>query len=78
MQKIIHRKISEKIIKLKLKIHVLIDNLQKKIYNIQIWVWRRLVARYLGVVEVVGSNPVTQTSILCEETAILGAVQRLR
>ena len=27
-----------------------------------IWVWRRLVARYLGVVEAAGSNPVTQTS----------------
>ncbi len=26
------------------------------------WVWRRLVARYLGVVEAAGSNPVTQTS----------------
>ena len=26
-----------------------------------IWVWRRLVARYLGVVEAVGSSPVTQT-----------------
>lgn len=26
-----------------------------------IWVWRRLVARYLGVVEAAGSNPVTQT-----------------
>ena len=25
------------------------------------WVWRRLVARYLGVVEAAGSNPVTQT-----------------
>ncbi len=24
-------------------------------------VWRRLVARYLGVVEAVGSSPVTQT-----------------
>ena len=24
--------------------------------------WRRLVARYLGVVEAAGSNPVTQTS----------------
>ena len=31
-------------------------------YNIyDIGVWRRLVARYLGVVEVVGSNPVTPT-----------------
>ena len=29
------------------------------LYN---WVWRRLVARYLGVVEAVGSNPATQTS----------------
>lgn len=27
-----------------------------------IWVWRRLVARYLGVVEAAGSNPVTQTN----------------
>ena len=26
-----------------------------------VWVWRRLVARYLGVVEAAGSNPVTQT-----------------
>ena len=25
------------------------------------WVWRRLVARYLGVVEAVGSTPATQT-----------------
>lgn len=25
------------------------------------WVWRRLVARYLGVVEAAGSSPVTQT-----------------
>ena len=31
-------------------------------YNIyDIGVWRRLVARYLGVVEAVGSNPATQT-----------------
>ena len=31
-------------------------------YNIYVvGVWRRLVARYLGVVEVVGSNPVTPT-----------------
>lgn len=28
---------------------------------IYVWVWRRLVARYLGVVEAAGSNPVTQT-----------------
>ena len=28
-----------------------------------IWVWRRLVARYLGVVEAVGSNPATQTML---------------
>ena len=28
-----------------------------------IGVWRRLVARYLGVVEVVGSNPVTPTNM---------------
>ena len=27
------------------------------------WVWRRLVARYLGVVEAAGSNPVTQISV---------------
>ena len=27
------------------------------------WVWRRLVARYLGVVEAAGSNPVTQISL---------------
>ena len=31
------------------------------IFVLEIWVWRRLVARYLGVVEVAGSNPVTQT-----------------
>ena len=29
---------------------------------LEIWVWRRLVARYLGVVEAAGSNPVTQTN----------------
>ena len=27
----------------------------------KIWVWRSLVARYLGVVEAVGSSPATQT-----------------
>ena len=32
------------------------------IVALDIWVWRRLVARYLGVVEAAGSNPVTQTS----------------
>ena len=33
------------------------------VYNIiAIGVWRRLVARYLGVVEAVGSSPVTPTS----------------
>ena len=33
-------------------------------YNIYVvGVWRRLVARYLGVVEVVGSNPVTPTNM---------------
>ena len=32
------------------------------VYNVTvIWVWRRLVARYLGVVEAAGSSPVTQT-----------------
>ncbi len=31
-------------------------------YNIRVvGVWRRLVARYLGVVEAVGSSPVTPT-----------------
>ena len=28
---------------------------------VSVWVWRRLVARYLGVVEAAGSTPVTQT-----------------
>ena len=33
-------------------------------YNIYVvGVWRRLVARYLGVVEVVGSNPITPTNM---------------
>ena len=32
------------------------------ILPLDIWVWRRLVARYLGVVEAAGSNPVTQTN----------------
>ena len=37
-----------------------------------IWVWRRLVARYLGVVEAAGSNPVTQTKRpLLERGAVL-------
>ena len=27
------------------------------------WVWRSLVARYLGVVEAAGSSPVTQTML---------------
>ena len=31
------------------------------VVEIDNWVWRRLVARYLGVVEAAGSNPVTQT-----------------
>ena len=31
--------------------------------KVNIWVWRRLVARYLGVVEAAGSNPVTQTRL---------------
>ena len=30
--------------------------------TVDIWVWRRLVARYLGVVEAVGSSPATQTN----------------
>ena len=39
-----------------------LDKRKKRVYNIiVIWVWRRLVARYLGVVEAAGSNPVTQT-----------------
>ena len=29
--------------------------------GVDVWVWRRLVARYLGVVEAAGSSPVTQT-----------------
>lgn len=33
--------------------------------NIVVGVWRRLVARYLGVVEAVGSSPVTPTIRLC-------------
>ena len=37
-----------------------------------IWVWRRLVARYLGVVEAAGSNPVTQTM-----ASVLIAFERL-
>ena len=31
-----------------------------------IWVWRSLVARYLGVVEAVGADPATQTKVLTE------------
>ena len=34
-------------------------------YNIKVvGVWRRLVARYLGVVEAVGSSPVTPTILV--------------
>ena len=36
--------------------------------------WRSLVARYLGVVEVVGSSPVTQTkflNLICADVAEL-------
>lgn len=32
-------------------------------------VWRRLVARYLGVVEAVGSSPVTPTNETAFQTA---------
>ena len=40
----------------------LLTNVRKPcIISTVIWVWRRLVARYLGVVEAAGSNPVTQT-----------------
>ena len=35
----------------------------KSLNLMDIWVWRRLVARYLGVVEAAGSSPVTQTSM---------------
>ena len=35
--------------------------IQKWYNNLVIGVWRRLVARFLGVEEVVGSNPVTPT-----------------
>ena len=39
-----------------------LDKLLSVVYNVTvIWVWRRLVARYLGVVEAAGSSPVTQT-----------------
>ena len=39
-----------------------LDMAEIKCYNILvIGVWRRLVARFLGVEEVVGSNPVTPT-----------------
>lgn len=37
-----------------------------------IGVWRRLVARYLGVVEVVGSNPVTPTSLARHHNVVAG------
>ena len=33
------------------------------VFRTNVWVWRRLVARYLGVVEAAGSTPVTQTKI---------------
>ena len=36
-----------------------------------IWVWRRLVARYLGVVEAAGSNPVTQTIMWRQKRCLL-------
>ena len=39
-----------------------LDTALQKWYNsLRIGVWRRLVARFLGVEEVVGSNPVTPT-----------------
>ena len=42
-------------------------------YNIKVvGVWRRLVARYLGVVEAVGSSPVTPTM-----ASVLIAFERL-
>ena len=37
--------------------------------NIVVGVWRRLVARYLGVVEAVGSSPVTPTIRPCRSFA---------
>ena len=37
-----------------------------------IGVWRRLVARYLGVVEAVGSSPVTPTSRKVRKHAVYG------
>ena len=37
--------------------------------NIVVGVWRRLVARYLGVVEAVGSSPVTPTIRPCRSSA---------
>ena len=33
----------------------------EKFHSVRVGVWRRLVARYLGVVEAVGSSPVTPT-----------------
>ena len=46
-----------------------IDFFLKALYNVigkSVGVWRRLVARYLGVVEVVGSSPVTPTRSLSD------------
>ena len=34
------------------------------------WVWRRLVARYLGVVEAVGSSPATQTKQVIQQESL--------
>ena len=57
--KITNKKIFKEISK-----KVLTNHLFRCIILSGIWVWRRLVARYLGVVEVAGSNPVTQTNLL--------------
>lgn len=44
--------------------HANSDKIDKRYGNISnVWVWRRLVARYLGVVEAAGSSPVTQTNM---------------
>ena len=41
----------------------IVDTGEIMCYNIKVvGVWRRLVARYLGVVEAVGSSPVTPTN----------------
>ena len=53
-------------------LHVL-DILVVLLYNSNVvGVWRRLVARYLGVVEAVGSSPVTPTSRKVRKHAVYG------